>query len=162
MRKTKFRGKDSLTGEWRFGDLLTVDDEVFIIPEGGMGMDGHHIRQSIDRPLEVEPETVGEYTGCLDKDKKEIFEGDIVECVSWNEYFSDSTTGKTMEPFRRTMKVAFLNGGFKMVEPMPSPMKDNVWDIIFNGDIIVIGNIHENPGLLKDKENFFSDGKEVK
>lgn len=31
---------------------------------------------------------------------------------------------------------------------MPDLMKDNEWDIIYNGDVEVIGNIYDNPGLL--------------
>ena len=42
-------------------------------------------------------------------------------------------------------------GGFKMVEPMPEPMKDNEWDIIRNGDIVIIGNIYDDPQLIDMK-----------
>lgn len=98
---------------------------------------------------EVLCETVGQFTGCLDKDKRRIFEGDIVECVSWNEYFSNPETGEVMKPFRRIMYVDYRNGSFKMIEPMPPALKDNVWDLICNGDVTVIGNIHDNPELIK-------------
>ena len=99
--------------------------------------------------FEVIPETIGQYTGLTDKNGKRIFEGDIVECVSWNEYFSKDD--KPMEPFRRKMFVDYRKGGFKIVEPMPEPMKDNEWDIICNGDIVVIGNIHDDPQLIDMK-----------
>ena len=49
------------------------------------------------------------------------------------------------------MYVGFRKGGFKMVEPMPEPLKDREWDIIYNGDIEIVGNIHDNPELLKRK-----------
>jgi hypothetical protein len=49
------------------------------------------------------------------------------------------------------MFVDYRKGGFKMVEPMPEPMKDNEWDIIYNGDIVVIGNIHDDPQLIDMK-----------
>lgn len=110
------------------------------------------INGQLDLESEVLCDTLGEFTGCYDKKHNRIFEGDIVECVSWNEYFTNSTTGEVMEPFRRRMYVEFRNGGFKMVEPMPRPMKDNVWDIIYNGDILVIGNIYDNPELLKKED----------
>ena len=97
----------------------------------------------------VQPATIGQFTGLTDKNGKRIFEGDIVECVSWNEYFSKD--GKPMEPFRRKMFVDYRKGGFKMVEPMPEPMKDNEWDIICNGDIVIIGNIYDDPQLIDMK-----------
>ena len=93
-------------------------------------------------------ETVGQYTGLKDKNDKPIYEGDIVECVSWNEYFTNPATGEVMQPFRRKMYVDFRKGGFKMVEPMPYGIEVREWDIIYNGDIEIIGNIHDNPELL--------------
>ena len=98
---------------------------------------------------EVLCDTVCQFTGLRDINGKDIYEGDIVECVSWNEYFTNPDTGEVMQPFRRKMYVAFVNGAYKMVEPMPEPMKDNVWDIIYNGDITIIGNIYDNPELIK-------------
>ena len=53
-----------------------------------------------------------------------------------------------MEPFRRKMEVVFMAGGFKLVEHLPQPCKDNIWDMIVEGDLIIIGNIHDNHELL--------------
>ena len=71
--------------------------------------------------------------------------------VTFDYSYSLSKDGKPMEPFRRKMFVDYRKGGFKMVEPMPEPMKDNEWDIICNGDIVVIGNIHDDPQLIDMK-----------
>ena len=132
MRKIKFRGWDA-TGQkgWVYGDLVHNQKVT---------KEGLEPRTMVGG-YEVVPESVGQFTGLTDKNNKEIYEGDIVECVSWNEYFSKD--GQPMEHFRRKMYVDFRKGGFKMVEPMPEPMTDNVWDIIFNGDIVIIGNIYE-------------------
>lgn len=134
MRTIKFRGKDSLSNTWEYGDLVqhTLAD----------GTQKASIVKTYET-YDVMPETVGQFTGLIDKNGKEIYEGDIVECVSWNEYFTNSDTGEVMQPFRRIMYVDFRNGGFKMVEKMSPQMKDNEWDIIYNGDIVVIGNIYE-------------------
>lgn len=135
MRTIKFRGKSIETSEWIFGYLNEA-----ISPTKSLA--GIVSKLRIGRTF-VDADTIGQFTGLTDKDGREIYEGDIVECVSWNEYFTNPTTGETMEPFRRKMRVEFRSGGFKMVEPMPQPMRDNEWDIIYNGDIEVIGNVHD-------------------
>ena len=133
MREVLFRAKSVVTSNWVYGDLYTRGC-VSIYANG--------------EKLSVDEKTVGQYTGILDKNGARVFEGDIVECVSWNEYFSDPTTGKVMEPFRRKMEVVFMAGGFKLVEHLPQPCKDNIWDMIVEGDLIIIGNIHDNHELL--------------
>lgn len=120
-------------GRWVYGDIFH---------------DGGKLRigtlYSNDGSSVVREETVGQYTGLTDKNGNKIFEGDIVECVSWNEYFSDPTTGKVMEPFRRKMEVVFMDGGFKLVEHLPQPCKDNVWNMIVEGDLNVTCNIFDS------------------
>lgn len=154
MRQIKFRGKNS-NDEWVYGSLITNETEnekgkfqvAFIVPGLPCASDGGDFYTA--RMERVKAETVGQFTGLTDKDGKEIYDGDIIECVSWNEYFSKD--GKPMEPFRRKMFVDYRKGGFKMVEPMPEPMEDREWDIIYNGDIVVIGNIHDDPQLIDMK-----------
>lgn len=140
-REIKFRGKRLDNGEWLYGDLMHDNQGgCYIYP---IDAENLYVENKVD------PDTVGQFTGLRDKNGVKIFEGDIVECVSWNEYFSKD--GQPMEPFRRKMYVDFRRGGFKMVEPMPEPMKDNEWEIIYNGDIVIIGNIYDNPELLSTK-----------
>lgn len=133
-REIKFRAK-SLDGIWEYGDLH-------------LSCNHPHIHNLIGAKIYIDHNTIGQFTGLHDKNGKEIYEGDIVGCVSWNEYFSKD--GQPMEAFRRKMYIDFRNGGFKMIEPMPTQLEDHVWDIIYNGDIEVIGNIHDNPELLKE------------
>ena len=80
--------------------------------------------------FEVEPETVGQYTGMTDKTGKKIFEGDIIKWID-----SDGNN--------RIDKVLFSNGGFHLC---------NIYYNIggYKGNSLeVIGNIHDNKGLLK-------------
>lgn len=158
MREIQFRAKPCYDygkqNAWVYGTFQYIAQRRFNPGESDNGtleprQDKGRIIDLNGTETEVLCYTLGQFTGCLDKNKNRIYEGDIVECVSWNEYFSNPKTGEVMQPFRRKMFVDYRKGGFKLVEPMPEPMKDNEWDIIYNGDIVVIGNIHDDQKLLK-------------
>ena len=85
------------------------------------------------------PETVGQYTGLKDKNGKEIFEGDIVE--AW----SQGVKGKGKVTQR-------IDGSWLFY---PSYQHNIEWELCINQygetDVVVIGNIYENPELLEVK-----------
>lgn len=85
-RTIKFRGKRLDNGEWLYGSLIVWVDSCtiyadapspkrYFITENDRGclntISGQYAK-------EVIPETVGQYTGTIDIDDKEIYEGDIV------------------------------------------------------------------------------------
>lgn len=126
-REIKFKGKSLKTGEWLYGDLIQdiPNKRCAIVPQ-------KRVWQVVK--YEVIPESVGEYTGLKDKNRKEIYEGDIVKEGDAN----------FMEP------VIFENGAYKWGE-------DHFLGYDSYGDFTdttfwatVVGNIYENPELLKE------------
>lgn len=90
----------------------------------------------------VNPETVGQFTGLLDKARKEIYEGDIVKAV----FIGGYSSGYSRDWHIETVRYLNHRAGFY-------PMTDcELWRERDDGNtssIEVIGNIHENPELIK-------------
>ena len=84
MREILFRAKTVKNVHWIWGDLFHAGTE----PSDGEFAISYWDDEDGWMNENVQPATIGQFTGLLDKNGKRIFEGDIVECVSWNEYFS--------------------------------------------------------------------------
>ena len=132
MREILFRGKRTDNGKWIYGNYCYVE----LIDKSGY--EDLIIEQPADgETRRVIPKTVGQYTGLKDKNGKRIFEGDIVYCKSRLD--------------NANMVVIFECGQFRMVlsENYRSYQTNSGFYDINCFDKEVIGNIHDNPELLK-------------
>lgn len=119
MREILFRGKLKSNDEWSFGNLNVSLRAVVIITPD---------ETPIGKYGQVIPETVGQYIGLTDKNGKKIFEGDIVKY-------------KNSSP----CEIAYIDSQFVM-------MWKNFYrnfERVYDDEIEVIGNIHDNPELLE-------------
>jgi uncharacterized phage protein (TIGR01671 family) len=140
MRPIEFRGKRLDNGEWAKGSLiLTMREDTkvtraFILSPYAGGMSGDVSKSTLNfMPVEVDPATVGQFTGLTDKNGRKIYEGDIVnllgECRR-EVIFKEGVFG-----YASILDEAIalgLNYNFKWIDGRSAIVE-------------VVGNIHDNP-----------------
>lgn len=127
MRIIKFRGKKPSNGDWVYGSLVSSKDiDPAIYFQTGKGvvktMDWVYVKQ----------DSIGQFTSLYDKNGKEIYEGDILKVQGTDE--------KIEVRFVRGVFAFLRNGDLDDEAPINAPTQE--W-------AEVIGNIHDNPKLLK-------------
>lgn len=140
MREILFRGKvpedcpyENLRGQWVEGSLVHQTEYY------GSPVDRYHILYTGEFDCDfydsvvVIPETIGQFTGLLDKNGKKIFEGDIVKG-----------------------SILYDVGCYPHEEILTQPViftEAKFWPVnrLMEATIEVIGNIHDNPELLEVK-----------
>ena len=131
MREILFRAK-------RLGDDEWVDGCLFVDDKGEkheilIGYVNYRIS------WEVDPDTIGQFTGLTDKNGKRIFEGDIVDHYVQGDFIVNR--GVVFWDEKNAQWAHRLN-----------TMKPNFY--MYNSNAFeVIGNIHDNPELLGERKD---------
>lgn len=153
MREIKYRGKRIDNGEWKYGDLLHIVGGCVIYhgsrTESMLIEDRPNIAVELymDEVSPVHPDTVGQFTGLYDFYGKEIYEGDIIES-------GYDGSGKDYRKIVRHIvgyypEDASFTAKFIGAYPNCGGIRQS-WINQFGKRII--GNIHDNPELLKGGE----------
>lgn len=136
-REIKFRGKRIDNGEWVYGNLLYTESCIGTITDCRI-VDNYEQAGSDARFIEaftheVNPETVGQWTGLTDKNGKEIYEGDIMPV--W-------------EKGQESCYKVIYDGDCFMLSMLDS--KQGSYPLSTKTRICEVkGNIHDNPELLE-------------
>lgn len=146
-REIKFRGMCTQSGEWVYGYYL-MDGEthrIFEINRKSLTSTGFYTG------TRVIPETVGQYTGLKDKDGKEIYEGDVLKVNKAHDHY-----------INRNYVVIYDDAAFQIETPEVvgrCSIVKFIYDAFHKGAIeefadypilfSVLGNIHDNPELIK-------------
>lgn len=130
----KFRAKALVNNEWVYGDLHIRSAFA-------------HIHADVGASYKIDTDTIGQFTGLLDKNGKEIYEGDIVDfddkpyCVNGSKY----------------QGAVVMHNGAWCVQHYEKCFDVHLYSPLFADDFanrktIILGNIHDNTELLKEDE----------
>ena len=164
MRIIKFRGKDVKTLHWVYG---AFHEHIDITPAAfykDAESRENHIKEHTHyliiqdafsdycmprniQCFDVTPETIGQFTGLHDKNGKEIYEGDIVT-------FDDTPYCVNGSGYQGTV---VMHNGAWCVKHYEKYFDVDFYSPLFADDFanrktIILGNIHDNPELLKGGE----------
>jgi len=152
-REIKFRGlrkngTDRNGSKWLFGDFSHRDwlsgtfgnnkVQVYVFPFDDV--------ISCEEDYEVIPETVGQLTGLYDRNKKAIYEGDILQFSDREEWYSntimfqDKSVLDDLEKFPYERRTVYMPDCYEWI--LSSEIQE-WWE--------VIGNIFDNKDLLTKK-----------
>ncbi len=145
MRIIKIRGKDLANGKWVYGDLLRIAGGCFIYFGSATETQTLDIPRESDVAVElmtnevavVMSETIGQFTELTDCNGKAIYEGDILSIrgasceVVWNKEIA-------------SFCIRFYFEVYPGIKPLGEWLKEEQCG--------VIGNIYDNPELLKGCE----------
>lgn len=131
MRPIKFRGKRINGGEWvesmtiSYGTIKRKMYDVFL-------------EVAHNKWNGVVPETVGQFTGLYDKNRKEIYEGDIIKYLDYDNNNLITLRNSVVEYYKGCFVYKLADGRKQLL---------GTTDI---HDFEVIGNIYDNPEMINE------------
>lgn len=165
MREILFRGKRLDNGEWIEGHLIQYEDGRARICESHTEIFCYEKDLSIIQTVahEVDPSTIGQYTGLKDKNGERIFEGDIVRYTFDSPDDPTATENglkvRTGRIFWSDWRASFaVTAGRNLSAAINNDVAvyvrgRQVYEYVRGANTVeVIGNVHDNPELLKGGE----------
>lgn len=133
MHEILFRGKNKYINEWIVGSLVNTNEGAFIVGE-------ECLTEFFKMSTEIDPSTVGQFTGLFDKNQERIFEGDIISGV-----FLFGMEVKSV--------CIFKNGSFGLKWYRGNVEEFTPFTSMCNIEFEVIGNIYDNFEMIGATEN---------
>lgn len=128
MREIEFRGKSVISGKWVYGWLNATKESL---------KNDYYWIDVDEDSYQVDPETIGQYTGLKDKNGKKIFEGDILKVVPKE---------RAIDNQDHYDYIVFSNGCFCMANALM------FGELTYGCDYDVVGNIYDNKELLEEED----------
>lgn len=168
-RQIKFRAKQKYTDEWVSGSLLHYNlDYFFGLDDSLTTYEFCYIwlenAKKGGRRVEVDKNTIGQFTGLYDNDGKEIYEGDIVVFGSPSDDAFDDCPFEVADS-NPAYEVKWFDGRYIIRSKFDDAdeLCDNLCGVgpgsvgvtadCVRKHFLVIGNIYDNPDLIKREDD---------
>ena len=128
MREIKFRGLRTDGKGWVYGQVHTYGDGTFIAQTGLMSNSGEDWRVTA---IEVLPESVGQFIGLKDINGTDLYAGDAC-----------------MDRYGAKSKIVYVDELAAFMDSSSIGIIHPTQHYMTTDQLVIIGNIHENPELL--------------